>query len=487
MRTRHWKNLVRISGGTALVDNETLKMLTFGQLLDLNLHMHIDEVKQIVQKAIKDLSIEQTIKTYEEIWLSKIFNLKKYGTIHSEQVSKPISNDDDDKSSHDRRSSFSRIGVVQASSTTKSNKRLSIGSLPNSLLGLEPLGENEPIYLFESAESLFAELDHHQIVLQELLMNQSAGSFYDEIIKWQQTLQNIEAVLKVWNSVQNNWKRIESAYAMYEIQTILPQESASFFKTDRDFKVLMKATHKNSNILKCCQRKNILNILKHLNQNLEACYESLLQEMSKKRQKCPRLYLLNDEDLIELLCCGSNLENLSCNINKSYSHIKSLRFEINTLTNETSVIGCYDKNMEYLPFKTSIVYNGNVEDFINEFELQLKESLKYLLDLSLNGSLPPLPPPPHFNHSQSLNASQKLQVNKTQGLPSIKESNEADQSAAVQFSWILQHCTQVIEISLRVLFTNQIETCLNESKIDELKVYILNLIIQFKYENFFIL
>lgn len=38
MRTRHWKQLVRVSGGTALVDNETLKMLTFGQLLDLNLH-----------------------------------------------------------------------------------------------------------------------------------------------------------------------------------------------------------------------------------------------------------------------------------------------------------------------------------------------------------------------------------------------------------------------------------------------------------------
>ena len=43
MRTRHWKQLVRVSGGTALVDNETLKMLTFGQLLDLNLHGKILE------------------------------------------------------------------------------------------------------------------------------------------------------------------------------------------------------------------------------------------------------------------------------------------------------------------------------------------------------------------------------------------------------------------------------------------------------------
>ena len=38
MRTRHWKQLVRVSGAVTAIDNETLKMLTFGQLIDLNLH-----------------------------------------------------------------------------------------------------------------------------------------------------------------------------------------------------------------------------------------------------------------------------------------------------------------------------------------------------------------------------------------------------------------------------------------------------------------
>lgn len=137
MRTRHWKQLVRISGGTNLVDNETLKMLTFGQLLDLNLHGHVEEVKQIVQKAVKDLSIEQTIKTYEEIWLSKVFSLKIYSYPRSDNTDKPL-NEDDDKSSHDRRSSQSRIGMIPTIST-KSTKRLSIGSLPQSLIGVEPL------------------------------------------------------------------------------------------------------------------------------------------------------------------------------------------------------------------------------------------------------------------------------------------------------------------------------------------------------------
>lgn len=65
------------------------------------------------------------------------------------------------------------------------------------------------MYLFENSESLFSELEHHQIVLEDLLQNQSAGSFYDEIIKWQNTLQNIEAVLQEWNKVQHKWKRLE--------------------------------------------------------------------------------------------------------------------------------------------------------------------------------------------------------------------------------------------------------------------------------------
>ncbi len=94
MRTRHWKQLVRVSGGMTLVDNETLKMLTFGQLLDLNLHGHADEVKLIVQKAVKDLSIEQTLKTYEEIWLSKTFTLQLYENPKPENLNYSQMNDD---------------------------------------------------------------------------------------------------------------------------------------------------------------------------------------------------------------------------------------------------------------------------------------------------------------------------------------------------------------------------------------------------------
>ena len=53
-------------------------------------------------------------------------------------------------------------------------------------------------------------MEHHQIVLEELLHNQSAGSFYDEIIRWQSTLQHIEAVFQEWNKCQNLWTKLEA-------------------------------------------------------------------------------------------------------------------------------------------------------------------------------------------------------------------------------------------------------------------------------------
>ena len=138
-------------------------------------------------------------------------------------------------------------------------------------------------------------------------------------------------------------------YSSYEIQTILVQDSIAFYKTDKDFKILMKATMKNSNILKCCQRKNILSILKHLKQNLDSCYESLLQDMSKKRSKCPRLYLLNDEDLLEVLCSGNNLENLSTKIGLVFNHLDSLRLD--SLSGEKRIVGFYGRNKEYFVLK----------------------------------------------------------------------------------------------------------------------------------------
>lgn len=87
-----------------------------------------------------------------------------------------------------------------------------------------------------------------------------------------------------------------------------------------------------------------------MNQNLETCYDSLISEMSKKRSKCPRLYLLTDEDMLEVLCCGSNLESFSENINRVFNQIKAVEIT-EGLSGEKKILGFFGKNNEFFHFK----------------------------------------------------------------------------------------------------------------------------------------
>lgn len=91
-----------------------------------------------------------------------------------------------------------------------------------------------------------------------------------------------------------------------------------------------------------------------MNQSLDICYSSLLQEMNKKRMVCPILFLLKEEDLLDILCCGNNINSFSNTISIVYPNISSLK--INTLGTDKQIIGIYGRSKEYLQLTKVIVY-----------------------------------------------------------------------------------------------------------------------------------
>ncbi|ELU01784.1 hypothetical protein CAPTEDRAFT_107783 [Capitella teleta] len=194
MHTRHWKQLVRVTGGAVQIDNDTLKRMTLGELLSLGLQKHGDDVRAIVQRAVKDLSIEHSLKTYEEVWLSKLFELKDH--------------------------------------------------------------ETGPLSLLKNTAPIFDELESHQVALQTMQTSSAAGSFLDEVMKWQKRLQTVEAVLSMWLQVQEKWLQIEEVWLHDELKQALPTDSNLFAQINRDFHLLMRATERNPNVLMCCQRKS---------------------------------------------------------------------------------------------------------------------------------------------------------------------------------------------------------------------------------------
>jgi dynein heavy chain len=72
------------------MDSDTFRQLTFGKLFTLAFQgldfvlfslfyfeyvEHADEIRATVKRAEKDFQLESTLKSYEEIWLSKTFQI----------------------------------------------------------------------------------------------------------------------------------------------------------------------------------------------------------------------------------------------------------------------------------------------------------------------------------------------------------------------------------------------------------------------------
>jgi len=65
--------------------------------------------------------------------------------------------------------------------------------------------------------------------------------FLDEVMDWQQKLNNADAAINAWFRVQRAWMHLESIFIGSEdIRSQLPEESKRFEKIDKDFKVILR-------------------------------------------------------------------------------------------------------------------------------------------------------------------------------------------------------------------------------------------------------
>ncbi|KAH9514965.1 hypothetical protein Btru_021540, partial [Bulinus truncatus] len=392
MRTRHWKQLVRVTGGAFTVDNDSLKRMTFEGLLSLGLQQHVDDVRAIVLRAVKDLAIENALKNYEEVWLGKIFELKHH--IHI-KVSSNVEINQDSQSENSQNEAYGGAAAgganknVRAISRTSNqsgvskNKRGSVSSLPTSLLNI---GEDSgALKLLSNTDPIFDELEHHQITLHAMLSNSSAGSFQDEVLKWQKKLQTIEGVLQLWLEVQELWVEMEEVYLSSDVRQNMPQEAHKFSGVNKDFRLLMRATEKNPNVMQCCNRKNIHQILEHMRHSLEVCRKSLMHHLEKRRHIFPRFFFLSMGDVLRIVCNGYDLSLVNLYISKLLQNVGSLVYDEADETDPFNfvVTGVQSALGERLMFGQIINCEGQIENWMTSVLNQLKTSLKSQLTHAL--------------------------------------------------------------------------------------------------------
>lgn len=157
---------------------------TLADLLQLNLHCFEEEVRGIVDKAVKEMGMEKVISELHSTWT---------GTPATHWL-------------------FSRPPEV-----------LTEPSRPGMRFQYDPHHRTQ-LPLLRSDQELIETLEDNQVQLQNLMSSKHVAHFLDEVSSWQSRLSVADAVISIWFDVQRTWTHLENIFIGSEdIRSQMPE------------------------------------------------------------------------------------------------------------------------------------------------------------------------------------------------------------------------------------------------------------------------
>ncbi|XP_033023836.1 dynein heavy chain 11, axonemal-like [Lacerta agilis] len=323
VRKRHWQQLMAATGPqmtflfnfvsqVCFVMNEDT---TLGDLLALQLHRVEDEVKHIVDKAVKEMAIEKALMEINQTWGVMDFSYEEH---HS-------------------------TGTP----------------------------------LLKSDENLIETLEDNQVLLQNILMSKYVEYFLVEVSSWQKSLMVADMVISLWLEVQQTWAHLQSIFTNSEdIRNQLSEDAKRFEGIDKDFKELMAVLVKAKKVIEVTNQMGLLGKLEVLQQRLTLCEKSLADYLDAKRLTFPRFYFVSAVDLLEIISKGTHPKQITRHLVKLFDNVADLKFEEDKSTEIQMAVGMYSREGEFVVFSEPCFCKGQAECWLSSLEEAMHRTVK---------------------------------------------------------------------------------------------------------------
>ncbi|XP_071672840.1 dynein axonemal heavy chain 9-like isoform X7 [Patagioenas fasciata] len=301
IRERHWNQLMQVTGVRFVMDSDT----TLADLLKLNLHNFEDEVRGIVDKAVREMSMEKVLRELKMTWSTMEFQYEPH----------PRTN----------------------------------------------------IPLLKSDEELIETLEDNQVQLQNLMTSKCIAFFLEEVSIWQRKLSTTDSVISLWFEVQRTWSHLESIFIGSEdIRAQLPKDSKRFEGIDVDFKELAYETQKTPNVVEATNKPGLSQQLEDIQSRLSLCEKALAEYLDMKRLAFPRFYFVSSADLLDILSNGTNPQLVQRHLSKLFDSLARMKFQLDSEQKPTKVgLGMYSREEEYVSFSEPCDCSGQVEVWLS--------------------------------------------------------------------------------------------------------------------------
>ncbi|XP_062234716.1 dynein axonemal heavy chain 9-like [Platichthys flesus] len=313
IRAHHWDQLMAATGVSFTMDEDT----TLADLLSLNLHCFEEDVRGIVDKAVKEMGMEKVLAELNTTWTGMQFQYEPH--------------------------------------------------------------QRTQVPLLRTDEELIETLEDNQVQLQNLMTSKYIGHFLEEVSSWQTKLSIADSVISIWFEVQRTWTHLESIFIGSEdIRKQLPEDSMRFEGIDTSFKELAIALHQTPNVVEATNKPGLFATLEDMQNVLSLCEKALAEYLDTKRLAFPRFYFVSSADLLDILSNGTNPHQVQRHLSKLFDNMAKMRFEEDGEGKPTKIgLGMSSKEEEYVPFYQPCDCTGQVEVWLNRVMDSMRNTVRH--------------------------------------------------------------------------------------------------------------
>jgi dynein heavy chain 1 len=247
------------------------------------------------------------------------------------------------------------------------------------------------VCLVKGWEALFEVLNDHlgSLAAMKLSPFYKAAQIEPNAKDQDEKLNCIRQVLELLLEVQRPWVYLEGIFATStEIRHQLPNETAQFEKTTRDFLLIMPKPNKADQHVKVLQftsQDKLLTNLEKIHRELSMVQRALGEFLETQRAKFPRFYFVGDDDLLDVIGNGKLAVHVAKHLKKMFCGISSLDVD---KENGTVISAMGSPEFEVVPFVTPLDMDGVP---VNEWLAMVESSMVTALRESIVSSCKSIP------------------------------------------------------------------------------------------------
>lgn len=263
IKERHIDELRKIVGYYFEINEKT----TFNDLVMLKLHLYEEQVKELVDKAVKEQAIEKALVEIVKTWSDIGFEYEQLG-----------------------------------------NKKL-----------------------LKVSDDFMELLEDHLTQLQSMMDSKFVGYFHAQVSEWLKKVFSVQQVVELWMEAQRKWVYLEVIFVGSEdINEQLPEEARKFDVVDKGFRKEVELLQQSNTAVDACGREGLIEYLKFLEPELADCERALNAYLETKRLAYPRFYFVSTADLLDILSNATNPQYVCKHLTKLYDSLAKLTFKTGT-------------------------------------------------------------------------------------------------------------------------------------------------------------